>query len=216
MRQRLYVLQEHKHRSMQAQEVKYITSMTYFKLGIVKKVRPIDLDREEVKFITRCGTKIWGLNRIVVVRQFNFSFSFLFSQVSYSWGLSIYCSLFFYIFQFELILIDLIDIILFQVQYRFSRKNRRSDENQTKSNKSSSLTRVYQHDKICEESDNIRVLTPNYKIEREFRLQKLDRNNSGSSPAIMVDNFVKNTSSTQVNKQSRPRSHSGSWNIVDL
>ena len=43
-------------------------SMTYFKLGIVKKVRPVDLDREEDKFITRYRTKIWGLNRIVVVR----------------------------------------------------------------------------------------------------------------------------------------------------
>ena len=43
-------------------------SMKYFKLGIVKKVRPLDLDREEDKLINRFRTKIWGLNRIVVVR----------------------------------------------------------------------------------------------------------------------------------------------------
>ena len=43
-------------------------SMKHFKLGIVKKVRPIDLDREENKLINRYRTNIWGLNRIVVVR----------------------------------------------------------------------------------------------------------------------------------------------------
>ena len=42
--------------------------MEYFKLGIVKKVRPLDLDREEGKLIFKYRTKIWGLNRIVVVR----------------------------------------------------------------------------------------------------------------------------------------------------
>ena len=43
-------------------------SMEYFKLGIVKKVRPLDLDREENKFINSYRTNISGLNRIVVVR----------------------------------------------------------------------------------------------------------------------------------------------------
>ena len=42
--------------------------MGHFKLGIVKKVRPIDLDREENKLITKFRTNIWGLNRIVVIR----------------------------------------------------------------------------------------------------------------------------------------------------
>lgn len=43
-------------------------SMKLFKLGIVKKVRPVVLDREESKLINRYRTNIWGLNRIVVVR----------------------------------------------------------------------------------------------------------------------------------------------------
>ncbi len=43
-------------------------SMEHFKLGIVKKVRPIDLDREEEKFIFDFRTKVLGLNRIVVAR----------------------------------------------------------------------------------------------------------------------------------------------------
>ena len=43
-------------------------SMSFFKLGIVKKVRPVDLDREEDKIVSKFRTKIWGLNRIVVVR----------------------------------------------------------------------------------------------------------------------------------------------------
>ena len=43
-------------------------SMEFFKLGIIKKVRPLDLDREEDKFIFNYRTKIMGLNRIVVVR----------------------------------------------------------------------------------------------------------------------------------------------------
>jgi len=43
-------------------------NMKLFKLGIVKKVRPVDLDREESKLINRYRTNIWGLNRIVVVR----------------------------------------------------------------------------------------------------------------------------------------------------
>ena len=38
------------------------------RLGIVKKVRPVDLDREEDKIVSKFRTKIWGLNRIVVVR----------------------------------------------------------------------------------------------------------------------------------------------------
>ena len=43
-------------------------SMKYFKLGLVKKVRPTDLDREENNLIQKHRTKIWGLNRIVVVK----------------------------------------------------------------------------------------------------------------------------------------------------
>ena len=43
-------------------------SMEYFRLGIVKKVRPLELDREENRFINKYRTNIWGLNRIVVVR----------------------------------------------------------------------------------------------------------------------------------------------------
>ena len=39
-----------------------------FKLGIVKKVSPLDLDREEEKFIFNYRTKVLGLNRIVVTR----------------------------------------------------------------------------------------------------------------------------------------------------
>jgi hypothetical protein len=42
--------------------------MGHFKLGIVKTVRPIDLDREENKLITKFRTNILGLNRIVVIR----------------------------------------------------------------------------------------------------------------------------------------------------
>lgn len=42
--------------------------MKHFKLGIVKKVRPMELDREEDMFINRFRTNIFGLNRIVVVR----------------------------------------------------------------------------------------------------------------------------------------------------
>ena len=42
--------------------------MKHFKLGIVKRVRPIDLDREENKLINKFRTNIWGLNRMVVVR----------------------------------------------------------------------------------------------------------------------------------------------------
>ena len=42
--------------------------MKHFKLGLVKKVRPNDLDREENNLIQKHRTKIWGLNRIVVVK----------------------------------------------------------------------------------------------------------------------------------------------------
>lgn len=42
--------------------------MNLFKLGIVKRVRPVDLDREESKLINSYRTNIWGLNRISVVR----------------------------------------------------------------------------------------------------------------------------------------------------
>ena len=43
-------------------------SLELFKLGIVKKVRPMELDREEDKLINKYKTNIWGLNRICVVR----------------------------------------------------------------------------------------------------------------------------------------------------
>ena len=43
-------------------------SMSNFKLGIVRKVNPLDLDREEEKFIFNFRTKVLGLNRIVVTR----------------------------------------------------------------------------------------------------------------------------------------------------
>ena len=43
-------------------------NMNIFKLGIIKKCRPRDLDREEDKLVDKYRTKIWGLNRIVVVR----------------------------------------------------------------------------------------------------------------------------------------------------
>ena len=49
-------------------EHKDVFSMNHFKLGIVKKVRPLDLDREEQKFINRFRTNIFGLNRIEVVQ----------------------------------------------------------------------------------------------------------------------------------------------------
>ena len=42
--------------------------MKIFKLGIVKKVSPNYLDREEDFFISRFRTNIFGLNRIVVSR----------------------------------------------------------------------------------------------------------------------------------------------------
>ena len=42
--------------------------MKIFKLGIVKKVNPTYLDREEDFFISRFRTNIFGLNRIVVTR----------------------------------------------------------------------------------------------------------------------------------------------------
>ena len=42
--------------------------MGIFKLGIVRKMAPLDLDREEEKFIFTFRTKLLGLNRIVVTR----------------------------------------------------------------------------------------------------------------------------------------------------
>ena len=43
-------------------------NMNIFKLGIVKKVNPNLLNRQEDFFITKFRTNIYGLNRIVVVR----------------------------------------------------------------------------------------------------------------------------------------------------
>ena len=39
-----------------------------FKLGIVRKIAALDLNREEEKFIFDFRTKVLGLNRIVVTR----------------------------------------------------------------------------------------------------------------------------------------------------
>ena len=41
--------------------------MKYFKLGIVKRVRPVLLDRVEDFQVNQFRTKIWGLNRYVIV-----------------------------------------------------------------------------------------------------------------------------------------------------
>ena len=42
--------------------------LSHFKLGIVKKCNPCELDREETRFILKFRTNICGLNRIKVVR----------------------------------------------------------------------------------------------------------------------------------------------------
>ena len=42
--------------------------LSNFKIGIVKSVNPIELDREENRFITKFRTDIWGLNRMNVIR----------------------------------------------------------------------------------------------------------------------------------------------------
>ena len=43
-------------------------NMHHFKLGVVKRVRAVDLDREENKLIFKYRTNIRGLNRMMVVR----------------------------------------------------------------------------------------------------------------------------------------------------
>ena len=43
-------------------------TLTTFKVGIVRKVNPMDLDREEERYIFNYRTKVLGLNRIVVTR----------------------------------------------------------------------------------------------------------------------------------------------------
>ena len=43
-------------------------SLSHFRLGIVKRVKPIDLYREDNKLIMKYRTNIFGLNRIVVIR----------------------------------------------------------------------------------------------------------------------------------------------------
>ena len=40
--------------------------MGIFKLGIMREMAPLDLDREKEKFIFNFRTKVLGLNRIVV------------------------------------------------------------------------------------------------------------------------------------------------------
>ena len=44
-------------------------SMNNFKLVIVKEVNPLNLDREEQRFINTFKTNIFGLNRMEVVRS---------------------------------------------------------------------------------------------------------------------------------------------------
>ena len=39
-----------------------------FKFGIVKKVQPSLLDREESRFCTKFKTNVWGLNRMEIKR----------------------------------------------------------------------------------------------------------------------------------------------------
>ena len=43
-------------------------SLEVFKLGIVKKVKPSMLDREESRFSTKFRTNLWGLNRMEITR----------------------------------------------------------------------------------------------------------------------------------------------------
>ena len=45
-------------------------NMSIYKLGIIRKVKPLELDREESRMIDKFRTRIriWGLNRIVVTR----------------------------------------------------------------------------------------------------------------------------------------------------
>ena len=43
-------------------------SLKHFKLGIVSKCKPTDLDREEARMINKFRTNIWGLNRYNVIR----------------------------------------------------------------------------------------------------------------------------------------------------
>ena len=43
-------------------------SLDIFKLGLIKSVSPLSLDRHESKLIDRFRTKLFGLNRINVVR----------------------------------------------------------------------------------------------------------------------------------------------------
>ena len=43
-------------------------SMDIFKLGIVKRVRPLVMNREEDYFVSKFRTRIWGLNRYAIVR----------------------------------------------------------------------------------------------------------------------------------------------------
>ena len=43
-------------------------SFDTFKFGIVKKTKPILLDREESRFCTKFKTNVWGLNRMEIKR----------------------------------------------------------------------------------------------------------------------------------------------------
>ena len=48
--------------------IKIFFSMNIYKLGVVKKVSPLNLDREEDFFIAKFRTNVFGLNRMVVAR----------------------------------------------------------------------------------------------------------------------------------------------------
>ena len=43
-------------------------NLEFFKVGMIKKVRPTELDREEDNLVSKFRTKIFGINRIVVAR----------------------------------------------------------------------------------------------------------------------------------------------------
>ena len=43
-------------------------NLNVFKIGIVKKVNPVQLDREESRFTIKFKTNLWGLNRMEITR----------------------------------------------------------------------------------------------------------------------------------------------------
>ena len=49
-------------------EHKNLFNLNLFKVGMVKKVAPLMLDREENRVVEKYQTNIWGINRIAIVR----------------------------------------------------------------------------------------------------------------------------------------------------